>query len=403
MNGDFLKQLFFFMLFVLCSLRIVCHRYEFNITWLSSVISSGACLGSLIGDPKKAENCTAWTRHEIASPLFDPARNLIYLGGSDGYVHIVSAHDGTLKKNIKLPEGNLHAKAVLSKGHLFFGTSAGDIIKLDPDTGKIVWKLRVDAEVENRLVLQDDTLFAVTGLATIYAIDAVAGTVLWNQKRSLPTHIFIGAQSNPLLVSLNASSGKLVLICGHPSGRVDFYEAETGKAIFSVMVGDLTSEFPDVASTPIYTRGSVVVASFNRGIVSLDPDTGEIRWKLSEKEKTKLAAAYGFIFAAGNKSVVGINAQDGRVVWRFTFDKGAPTDMIIKNGFLYIGSDHKALYVLKASTGMPVRYIGSGQGFVGEFDFSSNQLFAMSAAGYLYAISPDFKGFVQRAISSPLF
>ncbi len=403
MNGAFLKNPCVFTLIFLCSFRISSHQYQLNITWLSPVVSNGACLGSLIGDPKQADDCATWTRHEAASPLFDAARNMIYVGGSDGLLHVVSARDGALKKNIKLPEGNLHAKPVLWENHLFFGTSAGDIIKMDPGTGNIVWKLKVDAEVENQIVLQGSTLFVVTGAATIYAVDAVTGTILWNQKRPLPPHIFIGTISNPLLVSINETGEKLILICGHPSGRVDFYEAKTGKAIFNVMVGDLTSEFPDVAASPVFNQGSVIVASFNRGIVSLDPSTGEIRWKLAEKEKTKLAAAEGLIFAAGNKSVIAMNAQDGKVVWRFTFDKGAPTEMIIKNGFLYFASAPGALYVLKANTGMPVRYIGSGQGFAGEFDFSSNQLFAISTAGYLYAMSPDFKGIVQRAISSALF
>ncbi len=372
-------------------------------SWLSPVITNGACLSSVLGDPKQADNCLAWTRHETASPLFDAARNVIYIGGSDGLLHVISARDGSLKKKIRLPEGNLHAKPVLSENHLFFGTSAGDIIKMDVDTGLVSWKLKVDAEVENQIVLHGSTLFFVTGLSTIYAVDAHTGTIQWNQKRPLPSHIFIGTQSNPLLISLKENNEKLILVCGHASGRVDFYEATTGKPIFNVMVGDLAFEFPDVVATPVFDHSSIIVASFNRGVISLDPKTGEIRWRLTSTEKTKLAMAEGLIFAAGNKSVVAINAQDGKPVWRFTFDKGAPTDMTVKNGFLYFGSDHNALYVLRAKTGRPMQYIGSVQGFAGEFDFSSNQLFAMSTAGYLYAMSPDFKGIVQRAISSTLF
>lgn len=368
--------------------------YYLNPVWFTPVVTNGACLNSILSDPKEKNRCVSWNRREIAGPLFDESRGLIYVGGSDGMLHIVSAKDGRSKKNIRLP-GNLKAKPILSNNHLFFGTDNGIVLKMNVESFQIVWQIEVDAEVEHSLVLNDQTVFFISGLSTVYAVDAQTGEIKWNRKRPLPSKIFIANQSKPLLVNLEDKNKMLVLVCGHPSGQVDLYEAKTGKTLFNIMIGDPTKEFPDIVATPVYDNGSIIVASFNKGIASLEPGTGEVQWRFPENKKTRLLAANGMIYAAGSHSVIGINYQKGKIIWRFTFQNGAPTNMVLKNNFLYFASDRNALYVLEASTGRPVRYFGSGLGFAGDFDFSSNMLFLVSTTGNLYAMSPGFEGFVQ--------
>lgn len=370
-------------------------QYQLNELWFTPFINNNTCFNSILTDPKQDNDCLTWTRLENAGPLYDEKRKQIYVGGSDSLLHVLNTK-GQLQKTIKLP-GNLQAQPTLVDDHLYFGTENGNLLKLNVNNYNLIWELKVDSEINTRLVHRDNLLFFSTGLSTLYAVETNLGKVVWSQKRVLPSKIFIKSQAEPLVTYFEGDKSKLILVSGHPSGRVDYYEAKTGKLIFNLMVGNPQKDFPDIVADPIFYKDSIFVASYNSGVVSLEPTTGEVRWRVPLKGKSRLAAGYDMIFAAGDEFITGIDAQSGTRKWRFNFGKGSPTNMVIKDGFLYFASDKGQLYVLEVYTGEPVRYFGSGLGFAGQFDFSSNVLFLVSTAGYLYAMSPDFKGFVQRS------
>ena len=357
-----------------------------DVNWMVPALSQGPCIASLVSEPAKSKGCLSWTKNERATPLFDSVRHQVYVGGSDGRLHVFSDSKGILTKTIPL-SGNLVSAPVLVENTLCFGTDTGSLVRMDLDTSKPLWELKLDSEVENTPLYSNGVLYVVSGLATLYAVDASKGEVLWQKKRPLPTRIFIGQLSNPVLVGNH-------IVIGHPSGRIDFYDSKTGKTILDVMIADPALDFPDVSSSVTESEGSLIAASFNKGLIALDPVSGNTRWRLLEKEKTQLAVSRtypGMVFAAGNKSVIGVDSREGRVLWRFKFKKGSPTSLISKNGLLCFASDRSALYVLNEKTGQPLQYLGSGLGFSGGLDFSSNTLFAFSTAGHLYSLSPSLK------------
>lgn len=341
-----------------------------------SVIRANYCLSSLISEPETG--CISWNRNETAGPLYDSEQGKVYVGGSDQQLHVLS--DVSLKKikTLSLP-GKLNSQAILASNSLLLGTNQGHVLSLNRDTLEQSWQQKLDAEIPNSLVYSNDRLYAVTGLGTLVALESDSGNVVWEQKRPLGSNLGLNAFSNPLILE-----NKIVI--GNASGKVEFFRTDDGVLLFDINIADNKKSFPNVATTPVLINNNLIAAaSFNQGIAVFD-NTGVISWTLALPGVTQLLAADSLLIAAGPKQVTAIDISTHQIKWRFSFLKGSPNKLISKNGLLYSASDRDGLYVLDLKTGKPQQILGSGLGFAGNFDFSSDStLFAFSTAGYLYA------------------
>jgi outer membrane protein assembly factor BamB len=102
------------------------------------------------------------------------------------------------------------------------------------------------------------------------------------------------------------------------------------------------------------------------------------------------------VVAAGPGKILGLDATDGKVLWRFTFSKGAPTRIAVKGGRVHVASDRGSLFVLDLSSGRPLQYFGSGLGFAADLELWNDMLFATTTAGVVMALSNAFPGIVQK-------
>lgn len=340
----------------------------------SPVIVKNYCLSSFFSEPETG--CISWNRYETAGPLLN--QDQIYIGGSDGRLHVVSLKTGLTQKRITLP-GKLKSQPTLFGKMLLLGTDQGYLISLNTETWKQNWQQKLDAELPNPVLVSNEQIFVLSGLATLYSLDVHTGDILWEQKRPMSVGLGLKTQSNPLILG-----DKLVV--GNPSGKLDFMRLSDGFLLFDVLIGDAKKSFPNIATDPVLVgQNKIAVAGFNQGLAILDSVTGVIVWTLALPNITRLVTADNLLIAAGPKELTAVDISTQKIAWRFKYTKGAPNRLITKNGLLYFGSDQDALYVLELKTGKPLQVLGSGLGFAGDFDFSSDHtLYALSTAGYLY-------------------
>lgn len=362
------------------------------------VVLRGPCIASVISDESGNPDCASWTRAESAGPVVDPETELVYIGGTDGLLHILPFGKLTpefSKKNLRLP-GNLVAQVVLGGDSLYLGTDNGYILSLDRKTLHENWRLLVDAEVDERLVVDGGVLYAVTGTSSIYAIEAKTGEIKWYKKRPLPSGITLRVQSRPLVYRDPAHMRPPLLVCGHSSGRLDFYDLQTGAFVRELMLGNPKEPFPAVAADPVLVDGVIIAASFNRGLFAVSPISGVQIWHVPKKGVSRVQAGGGRIYAAGSQFAIGLDPSKGVVKWEFTFMKGAPNRLIYDKGNLYFASDRDGLYMLDAKTGRLLRLEGSVLGIAGDMDLLGNWLLVVSKAGYLLTYNSEFGGVVQQ-------
>lgn len=365
--------------------------------WMTDLLERGPCLFSIATPPAEEENCVPWTRRETAGPAFHSASGIVVVGGTDGFLHGVAARDGRVLYKQPLP-GDLVAKPALSGDSAYFGTTEARAIRADVTSGRIRWDVPVDAEVTETPVVHQDTVYLVTGVETVYALDRATGELKWAQKHPMPAGITLRGQARPLLAEVPVEGGgtQLRLYVGHATGKLTVLDAETGRPLdeLTLAVGET---FLDVDADPLLHEGKLVAASAASGVFAIDPVSQKPLWKLEEEGIVRLASGGRYrIVAAGAGKVIGLDAATGKERWRFTFERGAPTQPIVKGGRVHIGSDRGAIYVLDLFSGEPLQYFGSGLGFAAPPELWGDMLFAVSTPGTLFALSNAFEGKVQK-------
>jgi outer membrane protein assembly factor BamB len=254
----------------------------------------------------------------------------------------------------------------------------------------------VDADVTTPVTLFDDLVIVITGLDTVYAFDAQTGASRWVHKHPMPSGITLRGQARPLALHVKTGDRwERRVYVGHATGKLTALEADTGRVLDEMTIGS-GETFLDVDADPVQVGADLVVASHASGVLRVDPATSATRWKVEETGITRLASGGpALVVAAGAGKVLGINRHSGAVRWRFTFEKGAPTRLLVQGGRVHVASDRGALYVLDLFSGRPLQYFGSSLGFAGDPEVIGDMIFAVSTAGRLYALSNAFEGRLQ--------
>jgi outer membrane protein assembly factor BamB len=372
-------------------------RTVYGQVWRAPVVEAMPCFLSAFLPPSFNERCISWTRRETAGPAFHGDTGIVIIGGSDHMLRGLDGHDGKRLWQVPLP-GALVSAPTLADDGAFFGTDDGHVMRADVTSGKTRWDVVVDAEVMEPPVVDGDLVLAVTGADTLYAMRKDTGEAAWSYKHPLPRGITLRGQSRPLVVAVATPEGvKKRVFVGHASGRLTILDRDTGNVVDELNIsGD--EAFGDLDADPFEQNGHVVLASNTKGVMAIDPKSGGELWHNKEPGIVRLARGGNhMVVAGGPQKILGLDARTGAVRWRFTFDKGTPTRIVVQGGRVHVGSDRGSLYVLDLFSGRPMQYIGSGVGFAADPFLWNDMLFAMTGAGSLIALSNGFHGIVQRS------
>lgn|GEM_PF-6081556 len=372
---------------LLLSLVFCTSAFSFDTMWMSRVVKKHTCIDALGAVVASQETCKSWSMREAAEPFVDKASDRIFVGGTDGFLHVVEPNKGrTIKR--KTLTGNLVSGIVAHDTNLIFGTDRGLAMALDVNSLEQKWATELDSGILQTPVLIGDNLLFVTQLGTIYAISVKTGEKVWTKKRELPNRIFFRHLSLPVF-SPTTINGNLrdAYVVGHPNGKLEFVDVKDGETLDAVQMGSLKEPWADVVTTPVVAEGLLFAASYNSGIVAFDSSSRSRKWELKEKGISQMVLSKGILVVAGTKFVMATDAITGKVVWKFTYDKGSPGSILIRDNEVYVTSDTDGLYILDFMTGRPKQVLGSGSGFAGGVKNFDEHLLAMSSAGALFFFS----------------
>ena len=370
-------------------------RQVYGLAWRRPVIETAPCFLSLFLPPAEQERCASWTRRETAAPALHVPTGLVVVGGSDRKLRGIQADSGKTQWETALP-GALVAQATLHDDGAYFGTDDGHVLRADVTSGRARWDVTVDAEVTEPVVVDDDLVLVITGNDSLYALKRETGDPAWVHKHPLPRAITLRGQAKPLVVSVATPAGpKRRVMVGHASGRLTILERDTGTVVDEIALsGD--DSFGDLDADPFVQRGHILVASASRGIIALDARTHAEVWRTPETGIVRLAhGGNHLVVGAGPGKVVALDAISGAPRWRFTFDKGAPSRIVVKGGRVHVASDRGSVYVLDLFSGRPLQYLGTGLGVAADLELQSDAMFVTTTAGELMALSNAFTGIVH--------
>ncbi|OFZ80128.1 MAG: hypothetical protein A2583_16265 [Bdellovibrionales bacterium RIFOXYD1_FULL_53_11] len=305
---------------------------------------------------------------------------LVFGNSSTG---LVSIYPKTLQTRwvLPVPEGVI-SELAHEKGSVFFGGGDGFLYCVNADNGRVLWRYDLHNPMVSQPTLSAGRLFVTTTDDTIYAFDAGTGKWLWHYKRRSAQSSTIFGASAPLV------DGSEVL-AGLSDGYLVALSINDGQLKWERKL-HFGAKFTDVDAHPVLENGIIYIPSYDGVLYALKRQNGEVIWRFDAGGSKRVHIdGEKIYFGSSDGSIYAIQKNNAKQLWKFEMDGGAPTQMVVTDKHLIVGSSFQYLYMIDKNTGLGVyRYnAGDGSGFSGTpaYDQNVRRLYLLSGAGNLYA------------------
>jgi len=286
-------------------------------------------------------------------------------GESDHAMHHLAIPDQVAKAwSIQIGDGGdeespLMAPPVVADGTVYTVDITYEVAAIDSKTGKQRWRSKVEVPEEDEdafgggLAYADGRLYLSTGFATVFALDAESGQVVWSEQvpgpvRAPPTlaegRVFVVTLDNQLF-ALDGETGERIwshsgfteaagllgaaspaasggtLIVPYSSGELFALRIENGRVIWSdnltaIRQVDALSALAHIRGRPVIDRGIVYAISHSGRMVAIDLRTGARAWERSIGGLQMPWVAGDFLFVLTTEGeILAITRRGGRVRW----------------------------------------------------------------------------------------
>jgi len=267
--------------------------------------------------------------------------NHVFLTGGDAKARVVMCFDsntGTLlwqktappppggfAKETEVPEDTGFAASTPATDgtRIFASFATGELVAFD-FSGNVVWSKHLGVPEnpyghgtsllvwQDRLIVQFDQGEAEMGKSRIYAFDTSTGRELWQQRRALSS-----SWGTPIVIE--QGSRKQLIAVGDP--LLIAYDVSSGAEMWRA---DCMGS--DLAPSPVFAGGMVIVASPNKQLTAIRPDgqgdvtTTHIVWKLEDfvPDITSPVATDELLFTVTTSGLLGcVDVKSGKKVWDY--------------------------------------------------------------------------------------
>ena len=280
---------------------------------------------------------------------------IVFAQDVEGYLYAVDAVTGKLLWEKKLAVDGLPSLiegVTAADGVVYAGTGQG-LCALQAATGIEIWRntaWRQGQGATSTLSLGGGVLAVGSQWNGLFGHDAVTGKLLWSRREN-------GLSDRGASPALH--DGLLYVI-----SRSSFFilDANTGR----VIVCRPLSVAVDVTSTPLLTADEIIFGTTAEGIMAIDRETLEEKWRYKTGESLIYTAPYTRKPASA-----------------------VETSPVGSGSSVFFGASDGALYGLEATTGNPVWKYRTGAPVFGSVAVSGNALIAVDFSGNVYAFVSD--------------
>lgn len=210
------------------------------------------------------------------------------------------------------------------EGRVFVTTGFGELVALDPASGAVAWRQRVDAPVGGAPAVSDGRVYVVARDASAWAVRASDGKVEW----TLP-----GTPSSAGVMGVSAPAvDARQVVFPFSSGQMLAVAKDSGTPLWGAHVagqrrGRAYAAFSDLTGDPVIAGGVVYAGSSAGRLSAVNADTGQTLWSAREGAMGPVAVAGGSVFLVNDEDqLVRLDAATGTEIWRidmpyFTKDK----------------------------------------------------------------------------------
>ncbi|WP_348540011.1 PQQ-binding-like beta-propeller repeat protein [Shimia sp. R11_0] len=198
-------------------------------------------------------------------------------------------------------------------GTLFVTTGYGSLRALDPASGADLWEQEFQAVGSGSPTVYGDLVYAVSGDATGWALEAKTGRVAW-QLISIPTVQNIQSPAAPAVTDRYA-------IFPYGSGEIQAAFRQGGVArwtasLSETLPGRSINTIGDISSDPVVAGNTIYVGNHSGRLAALDIETGARKWTADYGALSPVFPAGGSLFLVSERNeLLRLNASTGERIW----------------------------------------------------------------------------------------
>lgn len=237
---------------------------------------------------------------------------------------------------------------VVANGIMYVGSLSGTIYALDAITGTLLWQHSLPGQIWSTAAVVQGIVYIGSTDGNVYALDAATGNPSWPQ----PFHTNGGVESSPTVVNG-------VVYIGSFDNNVYALDAATGKPIWPQPF----ATHGHIYSSPAVVGGIVYIGSFDGRVYAIESTTGQQKWVYSAGQSiyTSPAIVNGIVYVGGavnatTGDVFALNALTGQRIWQRPTGGEVFSSPAVADGTVYISSYHSisspsTVYAFNALTG----------------------------------------------------
>ncbi|MCM2278331.1 MAG: PQQ-binding-like beta-propeller repeat protein [Oligoflexia bacterium] len=283
--------------------------------------------------------------------------------------------------SVEIP-GGVISELGLDQSSVYFGGGDGFLYSVNMETGKINWRYEIRNPVISKPTVAGGRVFVTSSDDTVHALDAGTGKWLWHYKRRTAAAATILGASAPLV------DGNEVL-AGLSDGFLVALSLSDGQLKWERKLHQGT-KFTDVDAQPLMDSGVVYAPSYDGALYALKRQGGEVLWRFDAGGSKKVVIENDRLYLpSSDGNIYALQKEGAKLLWKFELDGGTPTQLVVTDRYVIVGSSFQYLYAIDKTTGKGVyRFdVGNGSGFYGSpaFDAEKQRVYFLSGAGNLYA------------------
>jgi outer membrane protein assembly factor BamB len=253
--------------------------------------------------------------HLYAGPVV--ANGHVFTIDTDGNVAAFNLQDGKRLWETDITpedEGNAVVTGAVSVfgGRVYVGSGYAEVLSLDADSGKILWRTGLTAPVRAAPTVSGERVFATTVDNQLIALSVDDGKKLWDHTGISETAGLLGGSS--------AAVDSGTVIAAYSSGELFALRADTGRVAWAenlaaIRRADAVSALADVAR-PVVDRGLVLAVSHSGRFAAVELRSGGRIWdrEIASAHMPWVAGDYVYVVTTTG-DVLCVTRREGRIRW----------------------------------------------------------------------------------------
>jgi outer membrane protein assembly factor BamB len=280
-------------------------------------------------------------------------------------------------------------------GLLFATTAYGELVAVDPATGAVQWRQRLDVAVTGAPATDGEAVYVAGRDGSAWAVDAGTGKLRW-QLAGLPAALGTVGTAAPAV-------GDRAVLFPYAAGVLTAVLKVGGTQVWSAPVagkrlGRAYAYNGDVTGDPVIDGGRIYLGTASGRTVALSSSGGEEIWSAGEGAMGPVLVVGGSLFLVNDEALlVRLDAETGAVIWTAPmpyFDNDKPKRQkaitphygpVLAGGRIVVASGDALLRFFDPANGASLGTVALPGGAAAQPALAGGMLFVVTGNGQLQA------------------